>query len=87
VSEARISRGYPCPCCSYLTLPDPPPGTYFICPVCRWEDDNVQYNDVNYRGGANRVSLRQAQENFRRFGASDRERAERVRPPLQHERL
>ena len=78
--------GHPCPCCGFLTLPDAPPGTFAICPVCRWEDDNVQYDDVNYEGGANRVSLRQAQENFRAHGASDIRRRERTRPPLPHER-
>jgi hypothetical protein len=54
--------------------------------VCRWEDDNVQYDDVNYAGGANRVSLREAQENFRRSGASDLSRRERARPPFPDER-
>jgi hypothetical protein len=75
-----------CPCCGYLTLSERPPGTFAICPVCRWEDDNVQYDDVNYAGGANRVSLRQAQENFRAHGKSDSERRGDVRPPLPEER-
>lgn len=77
---------YACPCCNYLTLPDPPPGTFAICPVCRWEDDNIQFDDVNYRGGANKVSLSQAQESFRRHGVSDLDRIDRVRPPLPEER-
>lgn len=46
----------------------------------------VQADDIDYRGGANRVSLREAQSNFARFGASDAERKDRVRPPLPHER-
>ncbi len=25
---------FPCPCCGFLTLPEEPPGTYDICPVC-----------------------------------------------------
>jgi hypothetical protein len=83
---ATLNSGFPCPCCGYLTLPEEPPGTFFICPVCRWEDDNQQFDDVNLRGGANRVSLKQAQANFRRFSKSDPDRRGEVRPPLPHER-
>jgi hypothetical protein len=56
---------YPCPCCDDLTLQEPPPGTFAICRVCGWEDDRVQFRDPDYRGGANRVSLREARETFR----------------------
>lgn len=77
---------YACPCCGFLTLSEPPPGDIAIYPVCRWEDDNIQYADVNYAGGANRVSLRQAQENFRSYGKSDSERRGSVWPPLPEER-
>jgi Cysteine-rich CPCC len=76
---------YPCPCCGFSTLSEPPTGTFAICPVCRWEDDNVQYDDVNYEGGANRLSLRQAQASFRAHGKSDRQRRGEVRPPLPEE--
>jgi hypothetical protein len=81
-----MSRGYACPCCGYLTLSEPPPGTYEICDVCFWEDDAVQFRDLDYEGGANTVSLRQARESFRLHGVSElRFRAE-VRPPLPDER-
>ena len=33
---------YACPCCSYYTFEEKPSGTYYICPVCYWEDDIVQ---------------------------------------------
>ncbi|RDW17715.1 CPCC family cysteine-rich protein [Oceanobacillus chungangensis] len=58
---------YTCLCCGYLTLDEEPPGTYNICGICFWEDDDVQYNDPNYEGGANVPSLRQAQQNFIKF--------------------
>ncbi|HEY5317723.1 MAG TPA: CPCC family cysteine-rich protein, partial [Solirubrobacteraceae bacterium] len=29
---------FTCPCCGFLTLPDPERGSYEICPVCFWED-------------------------------------------------
>jgi hypothetical protein len=72
---------HPCPCCGYQTLREPPPGTFETCPVCRWEDDNIQFEDPTYEGGANRVSLRQARKNFRRHGVSDKRRRHSARPP------
>lgn len=72
---------FTCPCCGYKTLEDKPPGTYHICKICFWEDDDIQYNDPDYEGGANDVSLRQAQENFRKLGVSDISFIEFVREP------
>ena len=72
---------FPCPCCGNLTLDEEPPGTYDICPVCWWEDDFVQFNDVNYAGGANEPSLSQARENYKQFGACERTRIRHVRKP------
>ena len=63
---------YSCPCCGYKTLVEEPPGTYDICKICLWEDDPVQFDDPDYVGGANSVSLRQAQRNFLEFGVSKR---------------
>jgi hypothetical protein len=62
-----------------------PGGTFDLCPVCFWEDDPVQFDDHNYEGGANIVSLRGAQQNFREFSASERQFVEKVRPPREHE--
>jgi len=76
---------FPCPCCGYLTIGEEPPGTFEICPVCFWEDDNVQFEDPNYAGGANSVSLNQARENFRLFGAVSKEFVNQVRKPLPQE--
>jgi hypothetical protein len=63
------SMKYTCPCCGYKTLDEEPTDTYQICKICFWEDDGVQYRDPDYEGGANDVSLRQAQRNFIKFGA------------------
>ena len=72
---------YTCPCCGYMTLSEQPNGTYEICHVCFWEDDLIQMNDPDYSGGANRISLKQAQANFIKFGASEERRKVHVRPP------
>lgn len=64
---------YACPCCGNKTLDEQPPGSYKICPVCFWEDDPLQFKDPDYEGGANGVSLRQAQKNFLEFGVCARD--------------
>ena len=76
---------YLCPCCDFQTLRNPPPGTFDICPICHWEDDNVQYDDPEYAGGANRVSLNEARKNYREFGASELRCQSHVRKPTQDE--
>jgi hypothetical protein len=57
-------RRYPCPCCGLLTLDEEPPGTFDICTVCGWEDDNVQFDDPDYTGGANTMSLNEAKKAY-----------------------
>jgi len=72
---------YTCPCCGYKTLDEEPPGTFAICKICFWEDDNIQFDDPDYEGGANSESLRQAQQSFIKFGYSKERIKEFVRPP------
>ena len=74
---------FACPCCGHLTLDERPPGTWLICEVCEWEDDPVQFEDIDCEGGANRVSLRQARELYRTIGMSspDRLRKEQLSDP------
>lgn len=55
-----------CPCCDFPTLDEEPPGTYEICRVCGWEDDNVQFDDPDFPGGANRESLNEYRTEFAR---------------------
>lgn len=55
---------YRCPCCGNLTLSEQPPGTYEIYPICGWEDDEVQFYDLDYAGGANEFSLNQAKKRY-----------------------
>jgi Cysteine-rich CPCC len=61
---------YLCPCCGNLTLDEEPPGMWLICEVCWWEDDPVQFEDPEYRGGANSPSLNKARQYFRTIGFS-----------------
>lgn len=80
-----IASRYACPCCGFLTLREKPPGSFVICPVCFWEDDDVQFNNPTYAGGANQVSLEEARKNFIEHGAVMREFRDRVRAPTPEE--
>ena len=63
--EFCMTKKYICPCCGQHTLLEEPPGTYEICSVCGWEDDEIQYNNPNYIGGANKISLKEAQLQYK----------------------
>lgn len=73
-----------CPCCDYYTLNGS--GEYEICPVCFWEDDESQRHMPDMAGGANRVSLNEARQNFHKFGACEDSVKSKVRKPTMVER-
>ena len=62
---------FPCNCCGFRTLLSPESGSYEICPVCFWEDDPVQAEDLSFAGGANAVSLAEDRENYLQSGACE----------------
>ena len=47
-----------CCCCGNYSLPAD--SIYEICPVCGWQDDDIQNDDPDFEGGANEMSLNQA---------------------------
>jgi hypothetical protein len=68
-----------CPCGGYKTLATDHYGSYSICEVCFWEDDEIQLENPTYTGGANKFSLIESQKNFIEFGACDKEMIANVR--------
>lgn len=56
---------YPCPCCGWLVFSEPT-GSYELCPVCGWEDDLSQLRFASAGGGANELSLIEAQAELAR---------------------
>ena len=72
---------YECPCCRNYTLPEEAPGTDYICKVCFWQDDYIQYHNPEYKGGANEECLSQARKNYREFGVSELKYSDKVRTP------
>src|SRR3989442_5133553 len=53
---AGESSRLPCPACGFFVF-DKPSGSYDICPICGWEDDDVQLRYPTMQGGANKQSL------------------------------
>lgn len=76
---------FPCPACHFRTRLEEAFGSYAICPVCFWEDDEAQELDPELAGGANAVSLKEARENFQKFGATQACFSAHVRKPLDYE--
>ncbi|MFC1894950.1 CPCC family cysteine-rich protein [Candidatus Dependentiae bacterium] len=83
---SNSNKKYECPCCGYYTLEEEPPGTFEICPVCYWEDDNIQYLDHEYEGGANDISLNQARKKYKLIGAISKKYLKSVRSPSSEEK-
>lgn len=79
-----IMEKYKCPCCGYFTLEEE--GSYDVCPVCFWEDDTSQTRDPDMAGGANKVSLSDARENYLKYGACMEEFTPFVREPFAEEK-
>jgi hypothetical protein len=51
---------YPCPACGFEVF-SRPAGSYEVCPVCDWEDDEIQLRYPAMQGGANTASLHEQQ--------------------------
>lgn len=53
-----------CPCCGSFSLEEK--DAYEICSICSWEDDPKQERDPFLTGGANKMSLMEARDAYRR---------------------
>ncbi|WP_191018041.1 CPCC family cysteine-rich protein [Treponema zioleckii] len=54
---------FKCPVCGNQTLTEK--RMWEICPICNWEDDEVQFLNPNLRGGANFFSLNEYRKFFK----------------------
>ena len=79
------SPQYTCPCCGFITLAGPRPGSYDICEICFWEDDPIQFDHPDSGGGANTESLKEAQQNYIQFGACGENMIVHVRKPNEND--
>lgn len=66
-----------CPCCDYISLPERE--NFLICPICYWEDDGQDIDELDIESGPNHyITLRQGRANFKEFGACEKEMLEHV---------
>src|SRR5262249_41653279 len=85
MSDRPVVRDeFPCPCCGHIVFGEPP-DSYDLCPICFWEDENVQLRWPDWAGGANRPSLIDSQRNYRETGAMELRFTGKVRQPRPHE--
>ncbi len=76
---------YQCACCQHFTL-DSEQGHFDICPVCYWQDDEIQLSKPDYQGGANTISLNRARLNYKKIGAIQDCYLSHVRAPTEEEK-
>ncbi|MGL6216954.1 MAG: CPCC family cysteine-rich protein [Lacrimispora sphenoides] len=80
-------KKYQCPCCGYYTFEsDSKAGPLFdYCDICLWQYDEVAHDKPDTMIGANSMTLKQAQENFKKYGVCKPEHKNMVREPLEEE--
>lgn len=74
-----------CPCCGYYTVDSDDEVIVDICPVCFWQYDEVAHDKPDTMIGANGVTLNEAKENYKLFGASEKCFVSKIRKPLSEE--
>ncbi|MDD3172674.1 MAG: CPCC family cysteine-rich protein [Herbinix sp.] len=62
-----------CPCCGYYTIDNADEIIIEICEVCLWQYDEIAHNNPEKIIGANKISLIEAQRNYKLYGISKRE--------------
>ena len=79
-----IMKNVKCPCCGYYTHTE---DCYLfeICKVCFWQYDLTSHDTPNVKSGANKISLNEARENYKKYGVSELEYINNVRKPLPEE--
>ena len=59
-----------CPVCKQHEFEE----DFDLCPVCDWQYDRVQYNDPDYWGGANKLSINDYKKEWQKKVLTFRER-------------
>lgn len=78
---------YECPCCGNYTYNMPMQKCHgFICPVCFWENDRMVKTAEDISEANHGLTLMQAKENYRQYGACAERLLAYVRPPVNAEK-
>lgn len=78
-------RRVQCPCCYNFTIEAEGEVIVDICDVCFWQFDSVAHTNPQENIGANHISLKQARENYIKFGVCKLQHKNMVRNPLKEE--
>jgi hypothetical protein len=70
-----------CSCCGFFTIKE----IAETCPICFWEENFFQEENIEDDAGPNNVSLSVARENYKLIGAVASEFKHLVRKPKQEE--
>lgn len=68
-----MNKKIKCPCCEYYTIDTEDEIIVDICEICLWQYDEVAHKNPEKRIGANKISLNEAKNNYKRFGLSKKE--------------
>ena len=82
----EVEGDSPCPCCGYLTIPNHGDALAYICPVCFWEIDPFIGSDQEPSDQNHGLTLSQARENYKNYGAVQPELRQYCREPLEREK-
>lgn len=80
-----IVKRIKCPCCGNYTIESDDEVIVDICEVCYWQYDAVAHDYPQKCIGPNHVSLNEAKENYKKFGACEKRFVGFVRKPSQYE--
>ena len=75
----------PCPCCGSITIPNGGDALAYICPVCMWEIDLFITGPDEPSDQNHGLTLNQAKEKYRAFGAVLPRLIPYARPPRPEE--
>ena len=75
----------PCPCCGCITIPNGGDALAYICPVCMWEIDLFITGPDEPSDQNHGLTLNQAKEKYRAFGAVLPRLIPYARPPRPEE--
>lgn len=65
-----MNKRIKCPCCGYYTIDSEDEIIVDICEVCLWQYDEVAHNNPEKSVGANKISLNEAKNNYKKYGVS-----------------
>ncbi len=59
-----MGEKHKCPVCGETVFDEY--GSFDMCDVCGWEDDPIQFQDHDYKGGANKMSVNEAKKAYKK---------------------